>query len=171
MWTWHLNSCDDVMDYRFCYRIWSFSPAIASLPSTHLFAAAIIPYSYLHAESCNQFRAKTMSKSRFLVSAVTLATTIYLILHFQLYFIQMEIYSRFRVDRQTAKDQENLVKKGSSGFSVGGQKTVAVVKSRAPRILCWILTGVANHMTKAIHVKQTWGRRCDILLFMSSQHG
>ncbi|XP_053949228.1 glycoprotein-N-acetylgalactosamine 3-beta-galactosyltransferase 1-like [Anastrepha ludens] len=37
------------------------------------------------------------------------------------------------------------------------------------RILCWVMTTPANHKTKAIHVRRTWGRRCNRLLFVTSQ--
>ena len=35
------------------------------------------------------------------------------------------------------------------------------------RILCMVLTYPAHHMTKAIHVNNTWGRKCTKLLFLS----
>lgn len=36
------------------------------------------------------------------------------------------------------------------------------------RVLCWIMTGPATHLTKAQHVRHTWGRHCNTLLFMTS---
>ncbi|KAJ8298981.1 hypothetical protein KUTeg_023041 [Tegillarca granosa] len=36
------------------------------------------------------------------------------------------------------------------------------------RILVWILTGPQYLDSRTIHVKQTWGRRCNVLLFFSS---
>jgi glycoprotein-N-acetylgalactosamine 3-beta-galactosyltransferase len=41
---------------------------------------------------------------------------------------------------------------------------------KAGRILCWILTFPAAGDTKAAGVNNTWGRRCDTLLYMTTEH-
>jgi len=37
-----------------------------------------------------------------------------------------------------------------------------------PRILCWLFTHAGVHLTKADTVRQTWGHKCDGLLFFSN---
>nr|XP_029710299.1 LOW QUALITY PROTEIN: glycoprotein-N-acetylgalactosamine 3-beta-galactosyltransferase 1 [Aedes albopictus] len=46
--------------------------------------------------------------------------------------------------------------------------TLANKLYREVRILCWIMTNPSNHKAKALHVKRTWGKRCNKILFMSS---
>jgi hypothetical protein len=52
-----------------------------------------------------------------------------------------------------------------------GEDVEAKRLAKKVRVLCWIMTNPKHHQTKAVHVKATWGSRCNILLFMSSESG
>jgi hypothetical protein len=39
------------------------------------------------------------------------------------------------------------------------------------RVLCWIMTTPKNHWKKARHDKNTWGKRCNRLIFISTETG
>ncbi|EDW11851.2 glycoprotein-N-acetylgalactosamine 3-beta-galactosyltransferase 1 [Drosophila mojavensis] len=49
------------------------------------------------------------------------------------------------------------------------QPSLAEQLKKEVRVLCWVMTHPGNHKLRALHVKRTWGKRCNILLFMSSQ--
>lgn len=53
-------------------------------------------------------------------------------------------------------------------FYVGEDSLVADELYKKVRILCWVMTGPSNLQTKAQHVKATWSRHCNVMLFMSS---
>jgi glycoprotein-N-acetylgalactosamine 3-beta-galactosyltransferase len=37
------------------------------------------------------------------------------------------------------------------------------------KIICWIVTHPENHRNKSLHIKSLWGKRCNKLLFMSTE--
>ncbi|XP_056129623.1 glycoprotein-N-acetylgalactosamine 3-beta-galactosyltransferase 1-B isoform X2 [Lampris incognitus] len=57
---------------------------------------------------------------------------------------------------------------GGSPVQSGEDSRMADELYKKVRILCWVMTGPNNLEKKAKHVKATWSRHCNIVVFMSS---
>lgn len=81
-----------------------------------------------------------------------------------LFFYPQKISNILQTTKPSFRFREKLITRLSDGYS----ESLADKLYRNVRVLCWVLTMPENHKTKAIHVKNTWGKRCNKLLFMST---
>ena len=88
-----------------------------------------------------------------------------------LYPVGNEKVNSNRLDRLIAERDRKKVDDTQNSLAVNNEVSLATNLTKEVRVLCWIMTNPKNHKSKAIHVKETWGRRCNILLFMSSESG
>ncbi|XP_062291457.1 glycoprotein-N-acetylgalactosamine 3-beta-galactosyltransferase 1-like [Scomber scombrus] len=49
-----------------------------------------------------------------------------------------------------------------------GEKSSGDNSSQTVRVLCWIMTGPKYLESRTRHIKNTWAKRCDVVLYMSS---
>ncbi|XP_063149966.1 glycoprotein-N-acetylgalactosamine 3-beta-galactosyltransferase 1-A-like [Candoia aspera] len=74
---------------------------------------------------------------------------------------------------QGSKDLERMIAKSAlvslaHPHRAGEESSVADELYDKVRILCWVMTGPQNLEKKALHVKATWSRHCNVVIFMSS---
>ncbi|XP_053560960.1 glycoprotein-N-acetylgalactosamine 3-beta-galactosyltransferase 1 [Bombina bombina] len=60
------------------------------------------------------------------------------------------------------------IQESTSHFHFPGNSSVNEDLAQKVRVLCWIMTGPKNLKSKAIHLKYSWTRHCNVVLFMSS---
>ncbi|TRY66495.1 hypothetical protein DNTS_005383 [Danionella cerebrum] len=72
-------------------------------------------------------------------------------------------------DNQTWRVQGSTLINLRHPHQPGEDGQVADELFKSVRILCWVMTGPNNLQSKARHVKATWSRHCNLVLFMSSE--
>ncbi|XP_023152914.2 glycoprotein-N-acetylgalactosamine 3-beta-galactosyltransferase 1-A isoform X2 [Amphiprion ocellaris] len=88
----------------------------------------------------------------FLLGFLAGACSVYFFLH-QVWFERSYPVLSEALEKATVADEDSQV---------------ADVLYKKVRVLCWVMTGPYNLQSKARHVRATWSRHCNLVLFMSS---
>ena len=75
-----------------------------------------------------------------------------------------ETAARQKFDRRLNFHREN-----ERNYENFYNETLSTILYDNVKLLCMVMTQPKNHRTKAIHVLQTWGKRCNKLVFISSE--
>ncbi|XP_026851701.1 glycoprotein-N-acetylgalactosamine 3-beta-galactosyltransferase 1-B [Electrophorus electricus] len=113
-------------------------------------------------------------RSSFYVGFLVGTCSLYVFLH-QVWFARnLSPQKNTEEIKENEEEDKNWKKERSALFNLNHphltdeDSTVADALYEQVRILCWVMTGPDNLQKKARHVKATWSRHCNIVVFMSS---
>ncbi|XP_037779931.1 glycoprotein-N-acetylgalactosamine 3-beta-galactosyltransferase 1-like [Penaeus monodon] len=76
--------------------------------------------------------------------------------------VEVEELHRVKEDTEDSQDLE-------AAIQLLKERREAKALYEEVRVLCWVPVAPRSHNTTAVHVKATWGRRCNKLLFISTK--
>ncbi|XP_068182107.1 glycoprotein-N-acetylgalactosamine 3-beta-galactosyltransferase 1-A [Antennarius striatus] len=128
------------------------------------------------AKRCQRLTMKiSSSKWTFCLGFLVGACSIYFLLH-QMWFEKsyLMLTESLKEAKEVVESSTTWSKEGAAMFNLfhpqhtDGDSRVADMLYQKVRVLCWVMTGPYNLQSRAHHVRATWSRHCNVVVFMSS---